>query len=202
MSDFYDAGSDPYTDKATGILRNKFGITDQNELDDAESDITSLEIVGLMVNGMPLNSAISFEVMKKIHKQLFGDIYTWAGEIRTINLEKDSTKFCEYRFIESEGARIFDELAAENLQEVAGDSKRYIERIAYYCSELNALHPFREGNGRTLRTLISILVMNESGQTIAWDRMDPQENIDACIYAYHRDNSKIEKMLQSILEVN
>lgn len=200
MTDYYDAANDPYLDQTTGMLSNKFGIDNQQELDDAESDITSLEIVGLTVNGFPLLGTVSLETYKQIHRRLFGDIYDWAGKLRTINIEKDTTKFCEYRFIETEGERIFDELITDDLLQTIGDSSEYIKRLAYYYSELNMLHPFREGNGRTLRTFISILAMNSGGNIIAWDQMDPEENIEACAYAAYHDETKLELMFTKIVE--
>lgn len=200
MSDFYDVATDPYLDQASGVLRNKFNITSQQALDDAESDITTLEIAGLAVNGFPFTEDVSLDTYTQIHKQLFYDIYDWAGQIRTINIEKDTTKFCEYRYIQQEGERIFDELSAEGLLSAIEDEEAFIKRLAYYYSELNMLHPFREGNGRTLRTFMSVLAMNSKGYTLAWDQMDSQENIDACAYAVYHDESKIENMLEKILD--
>ena len=181
-------------------FKNKFNITNQSDLDDAESDITSLEIAGLLVNGFPLSDPVTLDTYRAIHRQLFADIYNWAGEIRTINIEKDSTKFCEYRFIETEAQRIFSELRGENLLSDAADKDTYLTRLAYYYSELNMLHPFREGNGRTLRTFISILAMNNNNYAFAWDKMDPRENIEACAYASYHDESKIATMLAKIIE--
>lgn len=200
MSDFYNVATDPYLDQDSGVLRNKFDITNQQALDDAESDITSLEIAGLAVNGFPFAEDVSLNTYTQIHRQLFYDIYDWAGEVRTINIEKDTTKFCEHRFIQQEGERIFNELLAENLLSTTENREAYIKRLAYYYSELNILHPFREGNGRTLRTFLSILAMNSSGYTLAWDQMDSQENIDACAYAVYRDESKIEAILERIID--
>lgn len=196
----YATGADPYIDPATGILRNKLTLTTQAELDAAESDIASLEIVDLTVENIPILRGITIDTLKAIHHQIFKNIFSWAGEFRTINIAKDSTKFCEYQHIATEGKRIFDELVAENLLYTISDHTHYIKRLAYYYSELNMLHPFREGNGRTLRTLMSILAMNNGGNIIAWDRMDPQENIEACAHAAYHDESKIERMLAKIVE--
>ncbi|MDQ5982199.1 MAG: cell filamentation protein [Patescibacteria group bacterium] len=200
MADYYDVSSDPYIDQQTGVLHNKFGILDQDELDDAESDITSLEIAGLTVNGFTLLGTVSLATYAQIHKQLFSDIYDWAGKFRVINIAKDATKFCDYQFISAEGEKIFDQLRQEDLLQRIVDKKEYTKRLAYYYSELNMLHPFREGNGRTLRTFISVLAMNSGGNIIAWDHMDPQENIDACAYAAYHDESKVEHMLAKILD--
>ena len=94
----------------------------------------------------------------------------------------------------------FDELIADDLLQMISDPAEYIKRLAYYYSELNMLHPFREGNGRTLRTFISILAMNSGGNIVAWDQMDPQENIDACAYAAYHNESKLVQILARIID--
>lgn len=199
MTDLYDVSSDPYIDDTSGILRNKFSISNQQELDDIESDITSLEIVGIAVNGLPIDDGFNLESYQAIHKQLFTDIYDWAGEIRVMNIAKDSTKFCEYSFIPNEGTRVFRELYEDGDLKNTESKDLFVERLAYYYSEINMLHPFREGNGRTLRTFISALAASKD-YLIAWDRMNPLENIEACAYAAWHDESKIIQMLTNLLD--
>lgn len=198
--DLYQTGTDPYIDPSTGVLRNKLGLTTQDQLDTAESDIASLEIVELTVENIPALATVNLDTLKQIHHRIFKDIYDWVGELRTISVGKDATKFCEPQFIGAEGKRIFDELLSEDILFTISDKVTYVARLAYYYSELNLLHPFREGNGRTLRTFMSVLAMNTGGNIIAWDRMDQQENIGACAYAAYHDETKIEQMLTRIVE--
>ncbi len=198
--EIYQTGVDPYVDPDSGILRNKLGLTTQADLDAAESDIASLEIVEMTVENSPSLVAADFDILKDIHHQIFKLIYDWAGELRTINVSKDKTKFCEFQFIEAEGKRIFDELIHDNFLRKVSDKTDFLKRLAYYYSELNLLHPFREGNGRTLRTFISILAVHSNGSIIAWDKMNYNENIAACAYAVYHDESKIERMMTGIIE--
>ena len=197
--EIYQTGVDPYVDPDSGILRNKLGLTTQADLDAAESDIASLEIVEMTVENPPSLVGANFDILKNIHHQIFKPIYDWAGELRTINVSKDKTKFCEFQFIEAEGKRIFDELIQDNFLRKVSNKTDFLKRLAYYYSELNLLHPFREGNGRTLRTFISILAVHSNGSIIAWDKMNHNENIAACAYAVYQDESKIEDMLGRLI---
>ena len=84
--------------------------------------------------------------MQDIHRHIFRDIYDWAGELRTVNISKENP-FCNYIYVEVEAERIFSELRKENY--LIGVPKLNIcDKLAYYLGEINALHPFREGNGR------------------------------------------------------
>lgn len=197
--EIYQTGVDPYIDPDSGILLNKLGLTTQADLDAAESDIASLEIVEMTVENPPSLVGANFDILKNIHHQIFKPIYDWAGELRTINVSKDKTKFCEFQFIEAEGKRIFDELIQDNFLRKVSNKTDFLKRLAYYYSELNLLHPFREGNGRTLRTFISILAVHSNGSIIAWDKMNHNENIAACAYAVYQDESKIEDMLGRLI---
>ena len=188
--EIYQTGVDPYIDPDSGILLNKLGL---------ESDIASHEIVEMTVENPPSLVGANFDILKNIHHQIFKPIYDWAGELRTINVSKDKTKFCEFQFIEAEGKRIFDELIQDNFLRKVSNKTDFLKRLAYYYSELNLLHPFREGNGRTLRTFISILAVHSNGSIIAWDKMNHNENIAACAYAVYQDESKIEDMLGRLI---
>ena len=85
-----------------------------------------------------------------LHRWLFQDVYEWAGEIRSVSLTKDASPFAQPRFIEPAAAKLFKTLAMERrlIDVPRGDLP---VRLAFYFGELNALHPFREGNGRTQR---------------------------------------------------
>lgn len=198
-NDIYVADVDSYVDPQTGILVNKLGLSTQTELDAAEADITSIEIIDFTMESLHSTISVNFETLKAIHYRLFRDIYSWAGEVRTVVISKGSTRFCEPQLIEPQAERIFQELLTDELLMTITDKRAYISRLAYYYSELNMLHPFREGNGRTLRTFMSTLAMY-AGNIIAWDEMDPQENIEACKYAASHDESKLAQMFAKIID--
>jgi cell filamentation protein len=191
----YDAGTDPYLDPATGILRNNLGITTQDELDKAEADISTAVLAGLVDN--PISGNFDLKHLQAIHKALFGSLYPWAGELRTVELAKDDTRFANPEFLAKAAVAVFDKLHSENrLRNLPNE--QYIERLAHYFSEINILHPFREGNGRTQRTFFTLLTA-ESGHRIKWEEMDPAVNLKASIAAYQGEESGLVTMLTALV---
>lgn len=111
MSDKYD-GDDRYLDPDTGILRNKLGLTTQQDLDRAESAFVAVATGELAFSPlMEPKAGPDFSYLRLIHGKLFGDVYDWAGEFRDVDISKGSTRFASFRFIENEGNRLFREMA-------------------------------------------------------------------------------------------
>ncbi len=192
----YDSDTDPYLDPITGILKNSLGITKQVELDKAEADLTSAVLLALPEN--PILGNFDLKHLQDLHKTLFSSLYSWAGELRTVEMAKGSTSFANPEFLEQAAKNLFDGLQAEKLLGGLGD-EAYARRLAHYFSEINILHPFREGNGRTQRAFFTLLVV-QSDRQIAWERMDPDENIAASIEAYNGDESRLAAMLFKLLQ--
>lgn len=191
----YRSGHDPYIDPTTGILRNLLGITDEETLEKAEADITAAAIASLDTE----LAAGEFNLthLKDIHWSVFHTIYDWAGELRTVEVEKGRTRFANSEVLEEAANDILVRLHADKL--LTGLHKEeYVVTLAHYYSEVNVLHPFREGNGRAQRVFFDLLA-RQSGYRLAWERMDAQENIRACIAAYSGDEAPLAKMLDSLL---
>lgn len=150
---------DRYFVEVGGALENKLGITDQQELEKTEYDNTARQIARILQQEPP--KVPNFEYLLSLHRQLFEEIYDFAGKIRTVNISKPDSPvpFCYCDFISSESQRIFNELAKMNYL-VGMPKPLFIEKLAWLPSELNALHPFREGNGRTIRLFLMLLVKN------------------------------------------
>ena len=109
----------------------------------------------------------SMKYLCSIHKQLFQDIYPWAGKIRTVDISK-GTIFCLVQFINDQFDDLYCKLKEENFLKDIVNKKEMSERLAYYLAELNMIHPFREGNGRTQRIYIEQLCMN-NGESVFVD---------------------------------
>jgi cell filamentation protein len=137
---------DPYLDPATGMLRNSLGLTDQAALDRAETRITTLRLFQLAEQ--PLPGALDFAHLCAFHRFVFGDIYPWAGEVRTVSIAK-GLPFCLPQHIESFAEEIFTRLAAADYLR-GRDRAEFIDGLTELLGDLNALHPFRDGNGRAL----------------------------------------------------
>ena len=197
MEDFYDSRNSIYCYPGTNILINKLEIRDSNKLFELEKQI-------VLAKSFILRQNLSIHKFNKehfiyIHKFLFEDLYPFAGKFRTENISKGSFRFAEWKFIESELDKLLDELKNENYLE--GLSKEDLAtRLAYYLAELNVLHPFREGNGRTIREFIRELAL-KNGYVLDLQNTTPENMFNACVKSVF-DSSELEKILFNCLKLN
>lgn len=141
--------------EGTTCLVNKFGIKNEKQLSEIEADITFAKTSKL--EEIPLKGNFDLEHYKSIHKFLFEDLYSWAGELRKINISKKGTNFANADELEYLCTECFQRLKENNYYRNT-DFDYFVENIVdLYCT-LNILHPFREGNGRTERIFISQLI--------------------------------------------
>ena len=166
----YDA-DDVYCIPRTAVLKNKAGITDQEQLDEFEGDFTAIRLLELTQN--PVEGSFDLAHLCKIHQYLFQDVYEWAGEVRTVDIIRGDSRFCNVRHIQSYSNTVFSALAAEKYL-VNLEPKVFANRLAHYLSEINAIHPFREGNGRVQRLFISQLA-KQTGYSLDYSALDQAE---------------------------
>jgi cell filamentation protein len=147
---------------------------------------------------MPLMNEFSFETLCKIHKIIFEDIYEWAGQIRRGDfLSKGSSIFCRGPYIVENTKIIFGNILKEN--DLLGLNKsKFIEKMAYYMGEINALHPFREGNGRTAREFFRQLSLNAK-YTLNFSKMEKEELLTADIEAFNGKYDKLISILKKVI---
>jgi cell filamentation protein len=164
---------DPYVDPRTGVLRNRLGITDATALAQAEARLVAAAEIVLFAEGLDLGR-YDLAHLCAIHRHLFREIYEWAGELRTVNMTKGDSVFALVEWLEPQAEQVFAWLAAEqHLLHRTRDP--FIEEVSKFLSDLNALHPFREGNGRTQRAFLRLLAA-DAGWHLAWSEVDPGEN--------------------------
>ena len=150
MFELYEAVNSIYCYPNSNVLVNKLNIHDNKKLATVERKLVLLKLYTLRQNKNIGNFDIHHFL--SIHKFLFGDIYPFAGKIRAEDIAKDNFRFAKWEYIEDQLRELFDKLAKDDLKNL---SKNEIsKKLAYYMSELNVLHPFREGNGRTIREFI------------------------------------------------
>lgn len=142
-----------YCYEGTNILINLLNITDDEDLYKAERELVSLRIYEL--NEEPLKGNFDFNYLKLIHRYLFQDIYKWAGDIRNCNIAKQDL-FCLAEHINSYSASIFTKLKREKYF-LDLDNETTLDKLVELFADINALHPFREGNGRCQRVFIESL---------------------------------------------
>ena len=121
----------------------------------------------------PIKGNYDFKHLQSIHRYIFQDIYEWAGEVRKVDIAKGNM-FCNVRFIDSQADEIFGKLKQDRYLEGLQENE-IIKKLAYYFSEINALHPFREGNGRSQREFIRSLAIR-NGYIISFADI-PQEEM-------------------------
>jgi cell filamentation protein len=191
----YDA-DDTYCYPGTDVLRNKAEITDANELDAYEGELSTLRSIEILEN--PIVGQFDLSHLQRIHLALFQDVYEWAGKIRTVDISRGNSRFANVRFIESAANELFNQLARENcLKEL--DASTLSAGLAHYLSEINALHPFREGNGRVQRIFISHL-SQAAGYQLDYSDLEQEQIYKAMELAFNDDESILTKLILERLD--
>lgn len=182
MLDKYGAGQDPYCYPGSGVLRNRLGLMDEQGLHDAERTLSEIAANNIDFNVPPYD----LRYLKRVHRTLFADLYDWAGELRSVDISKGGTHFCNVSRIEAESAKLFERLAAANCYEGLA-RQQLVAAVGELYGDLNMIHPFREGNGRAQRILFEHIVIN-AGYEISWWPVEEgewiQANIDAVVCDY------------------
>lgn len=190
------AADDTYCYPGTDVLRNKAEITDANELDAYEGELSTLRSIEILEN--PIAGQFDLVHLQGIHLALFQDVYQWAGKIRTVDISRGNSHFANVRFIESAAHEIFSTLAHENWLKGL-DASAISKRLAYYLSEINALHPFREGNGRVQRIFISQLSQS-AGYQLDYSDLEQEQIYQAMELAFNGDESILTKLILERLD--
>ncbi|WJD63944.1 Fic/DOC family protein [Pseudomonas kurunegalensis] len=179
MRDKYGIEQDPYCYPGSSTLRNKLGILDDTELDQAERLLSAIAAEQIEFELPPYD----LNYLRRIHATLFSDLYDWAGQLRTVAISKQDTRFCQPEFMERQAAQVFKRMVAADWYEQMPRDQLVVS-IADEYSELNVVHPFRDGNGRAQRILFEHIVYN-AGYDISWWAAEPREWVEANIAAYH-----------------
>ena len=179
----------------TSVLINKFDIRDEAKLNSVESVLTAARTAQWL--NAPLSDSFDFLHYKAIHRFLFADLYDWAGEVRTVNISKQGTVFCPAEGIEAQAERIFARLKKERFFQNFPHEVFVDEIVDFYCVT-NELHPFREGNGRSMRIWLDCILKKELGKVIDWSLIDKEDYLLAMERSPIRD-VEIKVLLKSAL---
>lgn len=178
----------------TSVLVNKFDLHAQADLDLVESTLVAAKAAQWEEH--PLCATFDFAHYKAIHAHLFGELYDWAGQVRTINISKKGTRFCPADEIESVAAAIFRRLASEHF--FCGLSvESFLSELVDLYERTNELHPFREGNGRTQRVFLAQLAQN-AGYRLDFSAVDPDELMIATIQSAQGVDDYLKELLFQI----
>lgn len=179
----------------TTVLINKLDIQDQAMLDVAERTI----VISMMTKAEreAKFQNVDFSFYKSLHRQLFEDLYDWAGKVRTINISKKGTVFCNADELETIGTLKFQRLAKLNFLKHLNKNE-FLDELTELYHDLNMLHPFREGNGRTLRLFVTLLVRN-AGYDLNFSDCDSDLLMIATIRAAQGDMSLLRDVFAELV---
>ena len=192
--------NDPHSERGNFCPRNFFGLTDYSELQLREAPLAARRGLELEYRGM--SGQFNTTHLRSIHKYLFQDVFPWAGELRVVNISKGNSNFGPAMHIAGALDDSLGKLAREKLL-VSLFATEFAERAAFYLGEINAIHPFREGNGRTQREFIRQLALH-AGHPLSWSLVGTgftqQQMIDASIASHTRgDNSGLAAIIVAAL---
>lgn len=192
----YDIAEDPYINPRTNVLRNRIGAKTQAQLDRDEAQITYVIIATLSRGSRVDKLQFDSQLLCDIHKEIFRDIYTWAGKVRTHDIGKDWAYFAHAQYIPQETDRLTTDLRNDKIIG-NGITDDFLDRLTYYYSEYNAIHPFREGNGRAIRTFLRLMALKYD-YDIEWANLDAEKNILVSEQALGGNLSSMREMLQEL----
>lgn len=192
--DVYAVASSIYCYGDTAVLKNRFGIRDAAQLKKIEADVTAVRQNDLLAH--PINGHFTVNHLCSIHRYLFGDIYPFAGHFRREDIMKGSTRFLAFAEIPAKLKKLLEELRAEKHLQGLG-KETLISRSAYYFAELNYIHPFREGNGRSTRELMRLLFL-KNGFEVDWGAVPAERLLQAMELSVY-DTSELQKVLHTCL---
>jgi len=187
---------DPYVYPGTDVLRNRLDILEAADLADREAALSAIRIAQLERRFIP--GGYDLAHLQATHHYIFGDLYPWAGELRTVRITKGGDLFALPEHIGPYLTTLFSDLAREDFLHSL-DRERFVERLTHYYAEINAVHPFREGNGRAQRAFLG-QIAKTAGYTIAWVRIDSERNVHAARESHRGNNSPLREMLSDLIE--
>jgi len=177
------------------VLINKLGQRNQEALDVTESVAVALRCAE--IESEPCSAPFTFNFYCSLHKRMFGDIYEWAGQVRTINFSKKGTSFYPSEGLTELAKSKFDRLQAmDEFRNLPAND--LIDEITDFYHELNMLHPFREGNGRTQRLFFTLL-LSRLGYRFNFAECDTDELMTATIYAAHGVKTYLRNFFEKII---
>lgn len=188
----YDAFDDPYCYPGTTVLKNLLDIQDQDTLEAFEVEISTLRAEEPLPDG-------DFDAAHYcgVHHHLFQDVYDWAGRYRTVRTSKGGNAFCYPEHISTQMDALFRGLRGGDVF-VDLSSSAFLQKIACFLGELNAIHPFREGNGRSQMAFIG-LIGATFAHPFALERLNRDTFLSAMIASYFGNREPLADELKNLL---
>ena len=190
----YEIADDTYCYPGTSVLINKIDTRRQDVLDQFEMEMTSQRATEPMPSG-----TLDYAHYCAIHHHLFQDVYSWAGKPRSVRISKGGNPFCFPENIDAQARRLFAELARKDYLRGLAPAE-FAKEAAHFLAELNAIHPFREGNGRAQLSFLALLAEGAEHPLDA-GRIDPERVMAAMIASFHGDEGALAETIAGLIEV-
>jgi cell filamentation protein len=188
----YTAEQDPLCYPGATVLVNKADLRDQVQLDEFEFSM----YVSRAEEPLP-GGNLDYGHYCAIHRHLFQDVYAWAGKARSVRIGKGGNWFCYPENLQGHMTTVFSQLKRHNY--LAGvDRHAFSMQAADLLAEINAGHPFREGNGRTQLAFLKLIALN-AGLPYNDDSLDPVAMLVAMTRSFHRDLSSLTLLIESLV---
>jgi cell filamentation protein len=187
----YDAIEDPYCYPGTNVLRNLKNLRTQRALTRYETAMTSARGEEPLPNGR-----LSVSHYRAVHRHLFRDVYSWSGKTRTVRISKGGSMFCYPEHIDAQLKLLFDRLGRDDYlrgREVGS----FVHGAAEFLGELNAIHAFRDGNGRTQLAFL-LIVATKAGYPLDLEKLQPRAFLRAMIRSFSGDVSTLAQQLEAL----
>lgn len=188
----YAAETDPLCYPGTNVLKNLLDIDDPQLLDEAELAL----FLTRAEEPAPIGD-FNVDHYLSLHRHLFQDVYPWAGEIRSIRIGKDGNWFCYPEYVATQLDRVFAELGDPDAW-TSMNAPDFARHVGHFLAELNAVHPFREGNGRTQLTFLAMLT-ERSGFTFNAEVLDRDRVMHAMIQSFSGDEAPLASLIEDII---
>lgn len=192
--DVYTTAQSIYCYPDSDVLRNKLNIRDKEELKQAEEEFTAVKQLVLLQE--PIKGHFTKTHLMRIHRFLLEDVYSFAGHIRRERISKGSTAFYPPDMIDRQLGRVFDEIHEKKML-LEQNAEKQIQNLSHVMAELNIIHPFREGNGRSIRELIRCMGL-EYGLYLNWGNTDRDTLINAAIASVDDDMAFCDVLAQCL----
>jgi cell filamentation protein len=181
----YDSFDDPYCYPGTSVLRNKLDLQDYEALEAFEHEAVSAR----GEESLPAGAFVPAHYCA-IHHHLFQDVYEWAGQYRTVRTAKGGDMFCYPEYINGQMEALFPHLLGAPFHG-DNDPNAFVSAAASFLADLNAIHPFREGNGRTQLTFLFLL--GERAEIVLdMTKIRPVEMLSAMIASFNGTSAALE----------
>lgn len=188
----YDLFDDPNCYKGTHVLKNKQGIRDFEHLQNFELVMVSFR----MEQDLPAGNFDKYHLFK-IHQYLFQDVYPFAGKTRKVRISKDGNPFCFPEYIDFQLNQL--DLKLISLKENKPNCiEEFVGELASILADLNAIHPFREGNGRAQTVFVSMLSSN-LGHPWDFEKLDSEAFLQAMVSSFRGDISQLEMQIMRLI---